>query len=110
MRGVRHRESGRLLAVRCRVAGTFWARFRGWVAHDPEWEEGLWLRPCAWVHTWGLRASIDVIFCDADGMVRTVVHALPPCGTAWAPGAAQVLELPPGAAAQVIPGDHLDPA
>ena len=106
--GVRHRESGRLLAGRCRVAGTFWARLRGWLGHDPEPGEGLWLRSCAWIHTWGLRTPIDVVFCGADGTVRTVVHALPPRGTAWVPGAAQICELPRGAAAGVGPGDHLD--
>ncbi len=107
IRSVRHRESGRILAACGRVAGTFWARLRGWVGHAPRPGEGLWLRPCGRIHTWGMRVPIDVIFCAADGTVLRVARALPPWRTAWADGATQVCELPGGAAAGVVPGHHV---
>lgn len=105
---VRHRESGRVLAERCRVAETFCARLRGWLAHRPLAGEGLWLRPCRWIHTIGVPGSIDVVFCDDHGMVSRVIAGLRPGRFAGATGSAAVCEIPAGGAAGVAPGDHLD--
>ncbi len=105
---VRHRESGRVLADRCRTAETFWARLRGWTGHRPVGGEGLWLRPCAWVHTIGMRGAIDVILCGRNGEVRKVVSGLRPCRIAGAPGIAEICELPAGSVEGIAPGDHLD--
>jgi uncharacterized membrane protein (UPF0127 family) len=105
---VRHRESGRLLAVRCRIAGTFWARLRGWVGYLPQPGDGLWVRPCGLIHTFGMRVPIDIIFCGGDGTVRRVVPSLRPGRTAMASGSTQVCELPAGQAAGIAPGHHLD--
>ncbi len=35
-------------------------------------DEGLLLRPCRQVHTFGMRFSIDAVFCDGDGVVVAV--------------------------------------
>ncbi len=97
-----------MLAERCRAAETFGARLRGWLAHRPRSGEGLWLRPCAWIHTLGVPVPIDVVFCSLDGAVRRVVSGLRPARFAGTAGAAMVCELPAGGAAGVAPGDHLD--
>lgn len=97
-----------MLAVRCRLADTFVGRLVGWIGHTPVPGEALWLRPCASVHTLGLGAAIDVVFCGPGGEVRTVVGGLPPGRLARAAGAAEVCELPRGGAAGVVRGDHLD--
>ncbi len=108
IRAVRHRESGRLITTRCRVAGTFWARLRGWVSHCPGPGEGLWLHDCRTIHTVGVPVAIDAVFCGRGGIVRRVVAPLRACRLAWAAGATQVCELPAGGAAGIAPGDHLD--
>ncbi len=108
MRAVRHRESGRLIATRCRVAGTCWARLRGWVSHRPGPGEGLWLHDCRTIHTMGVPVAIDAVFCGREGLVRRVVASLRSCRLARAAGATQVCELPEGGAAGILPGDHLD--
>ncbi len=97
-----------MLAVRCRLADTFRGRLVGWIGHAPAPGEALWLRPCASVHTLGLGAAIDVVFCGAAGEVRRVVRGLPPGRLAGDAGAAQACELPCGGAAGVARGDHLD--
>jgi len=103
-----HRESGRVVAARCLVACAFWARLRGWIGRRPADGEALWLVPCASVHTVGMRARIDVLFCARDGEVIKAVRRLRPCRFARARGAAGACELPSGAAAGVVAGDHLD--
>gem|GEM_PF-1538264 len=107
---LRHRESGRVLASRCRLAQTFWARLRGWIGHRPGRGEALWLRPCAAVHTIGMEAAIDVVLLGRCGEVRRVLVALPPGRLVGGPGVTEVCELPAGTAAGIAPGDHLDRA
>ncbi|MCP5359512.1 MAG: DUF192 domain-containing protein [Sinobacteraceae bacterium] len=58
----------------------------------------LELRPCAAVHTFGMRRAIDVVFVDAAGCIRRVVGDLAPWRLAWCRGAAAVWELPAGMA------------
>jgi len=70
--------------------------------------EGLWLRPCAWVHTIGVKTAIDVILCGRNGEVRKVVSGLRPGRVAGAPGIAEICELPAGRVDGIAPGDHLD--
>ncbi|HLN13049.1 MAG TPA: DUF192 domain-containing protein [bacterium] len=105
---LRHRESGLVLAVRCDVAATWGRRCRGWLGRPPADGDALWLTPCAAVHTAGMRAPIDVLFCGRDGRVIAVARALRPWRAAWAPGAAAACELPAYSAAAVVPGDYLD--
>ena len=58
----------------------------------------LELRPCAAVHSFGMRIAIDVAFVEADGRIRRLVSDLPPWRLAWCRGAAAVWELPVGMA------------
>jgi uncharacterized protein len=56
-----------VLAV-AEVAASRRQRMRGLVGRD-DVEGALVLRPCRHVHTFGMRFSIDVAFCDAAGRV-----------------------------------------
>ena len=59
--------------------------------------EGLWIKPCKGVHSFGMRYSIDVVFLDRNMRVLAVSHSLPPNRlTRLYINAASVLELPSG--------------
>jgi uncharacterized protein len=103
-----HRESGRIVAERVVVAETITVRARGWIGRRPERGEGLWLPRCAWIHTAGLRAPIDVVWCGPDGFILRVDRSLSPWRMAAARGAQSVCEVSDGNAIGLLPGDHLD--
>lgn len=67
--------------------------------------EGLWLEPCASVHTAFLRVPIGCVFVDAHGVVLRVADPLPRWRVAGARGARAVVEAPAGTFAGVRPGD-----
>jgi uncharacterized membrane protein (UPF0127 family) len=53
-----------------REAGTFLARLRGLLGMDglaPR--EGLWIRPCNCIHSFGMRFEFDALFLGPDGKV-----------------------------------------
>jgi uncharacterized membrane protein (UPF0127 family) len=67
--------------VACRVewAGTSAQRRRGLLGRnglDPE--EGMYLAPCEWIHTFFMRFPIDVAFLARDGRVLAIHHGLKP--------------------------------
>ena len=59
-------------------------------------ENGLLLRPCASIHTFGMRFPIDVAFADERGRVLRVIPNLPPRRIRMCPGAAVALEAHAG--------------
>lgn len=59
----------------------------------------LGLRPCACVHTFGMRFPIDVAFVDRDDVVLRLFVAVSPWRIVGCPGAAAAIELAAGAAA-----------
>ena len=60
-------------------------------------EEGLWLYPCASIHTFGMRFVIDVVFLDKNQRVVGFADAVPPNRIRVAPkGTVGVLELSEG--------------
>ena len=59
-------------------------------------ENGLVLRPCGSIHTFGMRFSIDVAFADERGRVLRVIPDLPPRRIRRCPGAAVALEAHAG--------------
>ena len=103
-----HRESGRTVAERVLAARTFMTRARGWIGRRPERGEGLWLPRCVWIHTAGLRAAVDVIWCGPHGLILRVDRSLSPWRMAAARGAESVCEVSDGDAIGLLPGDHLD--
>jgi hypothetical protein len=70
-------ESGERL--RCRLADTFWARFRGLIGSDPPPPgEGLLIRPCNSIHMFFMKFHIDAVFLDRDYNVVRLVRDLAP--------------------------------
>ena len=74
-------------------------------------DEGMYLVPCQWIHTFGMRFAIDVAFLARDGRVLAVHHALPPQRLSRLELRADgVLELAAGVlqATGTVPGDVVE--
>lgn len=101
-------ETGVVLARHVRVARGFWERLQGALPDPPAEHEALLITRCSWVHSFGMRGAIDVVYLDSDLRVLRVVSPLlpwrvaPPSWGAWA-----ALELPPGSAANLRRGHQL---
>lgn len=93
---------------RCHVADGWLSRLVGLLGTpDLAVDEGLWIAPCASVHTWGMRIAIACAFLDAHGRVLRVVDPLPTRRAASCRGAAVVLEARAGALRAVRVGEVL---
>ncbi len=88
----------RVLAEQCEVARTFWARGRGLMGRDElQPGQGLFILPCASIHTFFMRFPIDVLFLDRQDCVVGLQQAMPPGRPfAGARRARSVVELPAG--------------
>ena len=97
-----NRSRGVDLGDQIEWAGSSGSRKKGLLGRDtlPR-GEGLYLVPCQWIHMFGMRFPIDVVFVDRNGKVLTIHHALKPnriSKLVWrAEGA---LELPAGTLAE----------
>ena len=108
MKTIRHAADGGVVCDRCRVADTFWLRFRGLMGRSSlEPGEGMLFERTGSIHMFFMRMPLDVVFCDADGRVVKVARGLKPWRTAGARGARTTIELAAGAAADVDAGDVL---
>jgi uncharacterized protein len=69
----------------------------------------LLIRPCAGVHTLGLRHELDIVFSRFDGAVLRCVRSLRPGRIAWARGADAAWEMSAGQALRlgIRVGDQL---
>ena len=86
----------RILVSQLTVADTFFGRLRGLLGRkDYSPGEGLLIKPCNWVHTFGMRFPIDVLFLDSKGAV-VAVESLPPNRMGRPHRSAAALELPQG--------------
>ncbi|MBI5242872.1 MAG: DUF192 domain-containing protein [Elusimicrobia bacterium] len=87
------------MASRVRVANGPASRAVGLLSRssmDPE--EGLWIVPCAMIHTLFMRFEIDAVFLDRELRAVRVVEKLKPWRlSSWVLGAHSVLELAGGA-------------
>lgn len=88
----------RLLVCQGWAALGFWARLRGLLC-CPHLRpgQGLWIAPCRWIHTLGMRFAIDVLYLDREARVVHVVSEMRPNRIGplvW--GAHSVVELPAG--------------
>jgi hypothetical protein len=98
-----------LSTLSVQVCRSFGARLRGYgLARRAR--AGVWLEPCAAVHTLWPWQPIDVVFVAPGGRVLRVCSALRPGRLRWCAGARAVLELPAGscAAHAVRIGGHLE--
>jgi uncharacterized membrane protein (UPF0127 family) len=92
-----------------KAAGT-WDRMRGLLGRPPlQPGEGLWIEPCASVHTLGMGYALDLAFVDAQGRVKKLVHGISPLRLAGAVGARATLEAGAGqlAACGLNVGDQI---
>lgn len=99
------------LAGSLQVADSLLQRMKGLLGRNAMANgEGLWIKPCMGVHTFGMRFPIDVIFLDGEHAViafksRLVPNRLTPIYAK----AASVLELPAGMIEKTAtkPGDRI---
>ena len=99
------------VSSRVRKADTFSSRLFGLIPRrELEPEEGLWLEPCAMIHTCFMSFPIDAVFLDAGLKAVRICSGLKPWRfSPWVYEAKSVLELPPGrAAAFLAEGDVLE--
>lgn len=90
-------RTGCAIADSVQLADGFLTRLRGLIGTRNTRQTGLWLTPCASIHTIGMRFPIDVVFIDRKGMVRKIDVAVPPFRVRRAArGTYSVLELPAG--------------
>ena len=99
MKAVNH-TSGKALADDLVLADTLLRRMKGLLGRKTlACGEGLWIKPCNGVHTFGMRFPIDVVFLDRELHVIAVTQSLQPNRlTRLYRNAASVLELPSGTA------------
>jgi hypothetical protein len=72
--------------------------------------EGLWIKPCEAVHTFGMRFPIDLVYLDRKKRIRKVKSGVPPWRMSACLTAHSVIELPSGTilATQTRRGDRLE--
>jgi len=94
-----------------RKADTFVTRLLGLIPRKSLGpEEGLWLEPCAMIHTCFMSFPIDAVFLDPGLKVVKVCRGLKPWRfSPWARGAKSVMELSSGTSAgRAEAGDILE--
>lgn len=106
------RTSGKELAMNLAVADTLFARFKGLLGkRSLPTGEGLLIKPCNSVHTFGMQFSIDVVFLDKEMRVVGLAKTLRPNRISRIySSASSVIELPAGTidAADTATGDHIE--
>ncbi len=72
-------KDGVLLASRVLMAATSTERRRGLLGRQSlSPDEGIYLSPCEWVHTFGMQFPIDILFLSSEGKVLALHHGLKP--------------------------------
>lgn len=74
-----NRTRNAVLAGSVRIADGFVSRLRGLLGTDslPD-GEGIYIVPCASIHMFGMKYSIDALFIDTDNKVVGIVNSIPP--------------------------------
>lgn len=88
----------------------FWDRLKGLLGRQKLAEnQGLLIKPCRQIHTFGMKFPIDVIFINREGLVVKVINCLEPGRQAYAMKAAYTLEVSAGMAKRygLTAGDQL---
>ena len=89
----------RILAHRVQRAQTWWDRCVGLIPRaEIDTDEGMWFSDCSAIHTFFMRAKIDVLFLDEHGRIIEMRAGVPPNRPAVTCSAAKhVVELGAGA-------------
>ncbi|MHB1531894.1 DUF192 domain-containing protein [Acidithiobacillus sp.] len=93
------------------LAAGFWDRLQGLLGKSALHEEqGLLLMPCASVHTWGMRFSLDIVFLDREQAVLACHEGVKPYGLKSCRGAWATLEVAAGSIARlgIVEGQRLE--
>jgi uncharacterized protein len=106
------RTSGKELAPNLAMADTFFTRLKGLLGKNKlPHGEGLWIKPCNSVHTFGMKFPIDVVFLDKENHVVGLAKTLRPNRVSCLySSASSVIELPAGTidVAVTVIGDHIE--
>lgn len=99
--------------ARVYLADTPWTRLRGLLGRPPlaaDGGEGILLRPCNAVHTFGIRYALDLVFLDARGAVIKACEQVRPGTARFCWRARETLELAAGSLERMHPqaGEVLD--
>lgn len=90
-------EEWRLLFNRIEIANTFLSRIKGLLTRDGFGDcNGMLLTPCGYVHTFGMKFDIDLVFLDRDNRVVECRHNVGANKWAGTMNAKHTLELPAG--------------
>jgi uncharacterized protein len=107
-----NRTNGLVLAQDAGLADTIFKRMKGLLGKSSlSPGEGLVIRPCISIHTFGMKFAIDVVFFDGSNKAVAVLHHLKPLrATRLFTSATGVIELPAGTldVSPVEPGDELE--
>jgi uncharacterized protein len=72
-------KGGIVIAHKVALAGTSALRRRGLLGQTELAEgEGLYISPCEWLHTFGMRFHIDIAFTSPSGQLLVIYHGLKP--------------------------------
>lgn len=99
---VRNQTRNTLLVENLEIADNIWTRFLGLMGRQnlPD-GHGLWLEPCADIHSFFMRFLFDAVFVNKNGIVLYMKESMKPSGfTHWVKGGRAVLELPAGTIAK----------
>ena len=100
---------GLMVANTLRETRSSFDRMRGLIGRPLREGEALLISSCRQVHTFGMREPIDVVFCDEEWTVLHVVSPMRPWRVGkWVRGARCAIELSPGAARGISPGDRFE--
>ncbi|MDD2580839.1 MAG: DUF192 domain-containing protein [Desulfuromonadaceae bacterium] len=106
------RTSGKELAPNLAVADTFFSRLKGLLGKkELPHGEGLWIKHCKSIHTFGMRFPIDVVFLDKENKVVGLAKTLGPNRIPHLySSASSVIELPAGTIdeAHTVTGDYIE--
>lgn len=80
------------------IANTAWQRFKGLMGRKAiEEGSGLWLEPCADIHSCFMRFKFDAVFLDGSGKVLHLIEKMKPWRMSrYVLKGKVVLELPAG--------------
>lgn len=105
-------KTGKMLARNLTVASSLFMRMKGLLGKKRlSRGEGIWLKPCKGVHTFGMRFPIDVIVLDQNlGVIAIISDLKPNRITGIFKKAVSVLELPADSAQEcgLLPGDIVE--